>query len=483
MNLHNLKQDYPKMPVEIKNMISSEVENHLSEKKSKKFKKYKSIAAAAAIILLAGTTGYAASKLIELHSNKTGNYSYETEIINSQDNSATETDITDESYITVNFLYLPDPLVVTGLTDKLELEDPANPQPYYSYFSFYELPESGETYYTEHTDIIYKEELTIGDMPAIFYEKNVIGNQTNKYLYEVVNEEFNLLIQMNFDDRIGKDDAIKILENMVFSKTNNKNLQIGIGDLSYEPEEETSFIHMDYPEQVLSATKEELHTFHSIGETFTITGTANYTARSVDACVKGVQVFDNINQLPDDITEAMKYWNGDSPAFLDEEGNVLPDTLYYIKGGDGINTISEVLKTEEKDTKLVYIEVEYTNTDETSSIYDLLFYCQLYTLNDMGDYYEPYEYSLPKEVEGCDWVKGDLCSPTISHILSYNGVKAEDNNHILSISPGETYTVYHLYLVHEDYLDDMYVDLQENPGGSCTMIKDNFNISFVDISQ
>lgn len=36
MNLHNLKQDYPKMPVEIKNMISSEVENHLSEKKVKK---------------------------------------------------------------------------------------------------------------------------------------------------------------------------------------------------------------------------------------------------------------------------------------------------------------------------------------------------------------------------------------------------------------------------------------------------------------
>ena len=482
MNLHNLKQDYPKMPVEIKNMISSEVEHHVTQKKENKFRKYKSIAAAAAIVLFAGTTVYAADKLIELHAKKTGNYSYETEIINSQDSMTTEFILNEGEYLTVDFNYFPEPLAISG-EEKLTLIDPANPNPYYSNIIFYELPESGEANYTEHTNIISKEELTIGNMPAILYEENYIPRRS--FIYEVICKDYNILIQMSFDDRLSEVEAAKIIENMSFSKTTNPkaNNIIDIFKLDSESSEPETYICVDNPELPTYATKNELNSFHSIGETFTITGIANMQETNIDVCVRNVQIYDNINQIPSDFTNILTWYNGENPDFVDEEGNVLPNTLYFMKWGDGVNSINEVLETKTTNTKLVYIEVDYTNPSDANPIIDFLFHCELYPLNDMGDYYEISKYTLKKEIEGCDGVTADICNPTVSTIFYSNGTNAENKNHISYIAPGETHTVYHLFLVQEDELDNMYIDLQESLGAGEFMNRDNFNISFVDISQ
>lgn len=480
MNLHKLKQDYPKMPIEIKNMISSEIEYHLSNKKESKLKKYKSIAAIFAVILLAGTTIYAADKLIEMYSKKTGNYSYETEIKNSQDNSTTGFALNEGEYLAIDLNYLPEPLVVSE-EEKFTLIDPENPTPYYSYISFYELPESGETYTSEHTSVISTEELTIGGMPAVFYEKNAIVDQTNKYIYEVVCEEYNILIQMFFDDRIGKADAAKIIENMTFSTTTDSDAE-NIIDIFERPINPIISASNEQPETDYTATKEELYSFYSIGETFTIAGNENIAQKTVDVCVTDVQICDNINQLPRDFTEEFNYY-GENLDLIDSNGDVLPNTLYFIKGGDGTTTLNETLETKVTDTKLVYVEVDYTNPNETYCISDLLFYCELYTLNDMGNYYELSQHSIKEEVAGCDYIDSNLNNATTEHLLYSNGVKPEDNNHILRIDPGETYTVYHLFIVQEDELDNMYIDLQLNNCAPYILERDNFNISMVNISQ
>jgi len=481
MNLHNLKQDYPKMPVEIKNMISSEVENHLSEKGGKKFKKYKSIVAAAAIILLAGTTVYAADKLIEIYSTKTGNYAYETEIVNNSNEKPTTQDAT-ETYITVNYNYLPKNLE----TWNSYIIDPDDMHPfYYANFQFFELPEAGTSYKENYTNVTLQEEQIINNMTAIYTERKYSDASETMYRYDVICEEYNLLIRMIFYDNLDREDAVKIIENMSFATTDNENAEniIYIGALTpgpgtTEPEIITNATNPDY---VHSVTKEEMQDFHSIGETFSINLTANQQQVTVDVCVTDVKVYDNINQLPEGFKDVLTYIYGENIDIIDENGSFLPNTLYFMKNGDGVNTLDEILETRVTDTKLVCVEIDYTNPNE-NAIAELLYQCELYSLINTGDVYEVSQFALLKEVHDTDYLNADVCSPTLSSSMFYNDIDATQKNHITVIQPGETKTVYCLFHVQEDELDTMYIDLQDTVGAT-EICKDNLSVSFVDISQ
>ena len=61
----------------------------------------------------------------------------------------------------------------------------------------------------------------------------------------------------------------------------------------------------------------------------------------------------------------------DKQAFA-SDGTLLPVILTYVKEGDGVNTLDQVIRTEEEPQKLVCVTVDYTNTG-TETWKDIMF--------------------------------------------------------------------------------------------------------------
>ena len=79
---------------------------------------------------------------------------------------------------------------------------------------------------------------------------------------------------------------------------------------------------------------------HKIGEEFAVTGEADGESQNLRIKVTDVKVTDDVAIL--------------DPVFMDrdmldvdENGKLLPDTISYIKAGDGINTLDEVISSRE----------------------------------------------------------------------------------------------------------------------------------------
>ena len=75
-------------------------------------------------------------------------------------------------------------------------------------------------------------------------------------------------------------------------------------------------------------------------------------------CVDAVQVEDNLqllgqNNVPEEWTDA-----------VGTDGNLVNNTLSYIKSGNGIDSVDEIVKTESVKQKLVYATVTYTNKSD-----------------------------------------------------------------------------------------------------------------------
>ena len=66
------------------------------------------------------------------------------------------------------------------------------------------------------------------------------------------------------------------------------------------------------------------------------------------------------------------------------DGKLLPDTLLYQRQGDGVDSMPEIVRTEETKVKLVYAEVEYKNTD-SKAYQDVWYFADLIPIVKEGD--------------------------------------------------------------------------------------------------
>ena len=86
-----------------------------------------------------------------------------------------------------------------------------------------------------------------------------------------------------------------------------------------------------------------------------------YTAQISD-----VRITDRLDELDNSLLNQM-YTEED---LTDSSGKLLPRTVTVTKGGDGFDTVDEIISSEEKEQKLVLVDVTYTNlSDEDTVIY------------------------------------------------------------------------------------------------------------------
>ena len=148
---------------------------------------------------------------------------------------------------------------------------------------------------------------------------------------------------------------------------------------------------------------------------------------------------------------------------VNPEGRLISNNLSYIKAGDGVSTLDQIVKTESVKQKLVYTTVTYTNETD-SELNHILYLGNLVLLDHQNGKYKIYD---PEERNGSgyDRVEGD----SVARIgeMGYSSVKEEygnGGNYIPSLKPGESIQIEMAWIVNESDLGDMYLDLQGEGG-------------------
>ena len=197
---------------------------------------------------------------------------------------------------------------------------------------------------------------------------------------------------------------------------------------------------------------------HSVGETFDMsatgeTTTGEYLTTNISACVDSIQVADDLQLL--DADQIPEEWQ----TAVDEDGKLVKNTLSYVKSGDGVNTLDEVVDIQEVSQKLVYATVTYTNPSD-EEIDHMLYIGSLMLLDQENDSYtviDPNE----RSGDGYDRIIWDGAARTAE--MKYSDVtdfsQGNGGNYIPSLKPGESIQVHMAWIVNEPDLANMYLNL------------------------
>ena len=120
-----------------------------------------------------------------------------------------------------------------------------------------------------------------------------------------------------------------------------------------EPETDESETLMTFP-------KEKMKNIHLIGGEISLDQNGIEATPGLTAIVSDVTISDNISSLSENMLE------DDTKAAFDTDGNLLPMKVEYLKSGDGINTVDEVVETKEIPMKIVSVTVDYKNNGKTA---------------------------------------------------------------------------------------------------------------------
>ncbi len=301
--------------------------------------------------------------------------------------------------------------------------------------------------------------LTINGHDAI-YINNAYGsgsdpdwkNETIFILYEDVNR----ILSVNSWGHADKNELIKIAENISLTPTGNMVTTDGIsrwsefiGYMNESEEKRDETVEDDF--YFTETSKSQMANTHQIGKKFKIRSfldNENLTDLQLEATVTDIQTADDFSLL----TEKDRI-----PDYMNEliggDGKLICDTLNYIKDGDGVDTLPEIVRTQETALKLLYATVEFKNPS-TETIHDAWYMVSLMPVVRDGDTYKIFN----RADNTCDYVENEHVG--VKYEMSYMDVSggSKNNNYIPEIKPGESVTVHLAWVVNEDELDTLYLD-------------------------
>lgn len=293
-------------------------------------------------------------------------------------------------------------------------------------FQLYKLPENTKLkidfLYSENCENYRKDD----KVAIINYKYKVNSLNTNLYTKEAIitfdNSDY--MLDLIFTDNITREEILKIIDN-----------------LSLVPSDEK--VHGDY---IPWLDQNNQNTFSSSSNSIireegckNVGDTIHYTDLNIDVTLNSAEITDSFNGITTDgCGNPIDYSN-----CMDDNGNILSNKRTYIKRGDGINTIDEIIKEENIPIHLLKINATYKNTGtktEDITIYPCLF------VSDNGHplvYWESCgETKYHDSILGLSY-QSDMLSMDVSP--EYKGEK----NSIL-LEPNESADVQIVFLVAED---------------------------------
>lgn len=201
----------------------------------------------------------------------------------------------------------------------------------------------------------------------------------------------------------------------------------------------------------------------SVGET------AGVTWDDVDITINSVKFQDNFEEIT---TEGigLEY---DFSKYLDADGTLADNVRTWYKYGDGVNTIDEAVETEIMPARIMVVDLTYENKGSEE-----IEYCvcpSLITIDDEGNVVYPF-------------IRDNMyCEDSLSHLtydnhhFSFYTEHESSKNNIASFKPGEKADVQLAFIVYEDELSDLY--LQMNSYGNNMSDSVDNGCLFLDISS
>lgn len=499
MRLEDIKDTFPKMPEDIKNMIENEVavqiksrqeesmdpENTRQSEKTEenaKIIKYRKkrkdtvrrmlVASMAAALALATTVG--AGVVYQMHNEKVGKYGVKTKI-EGQQTAETENLGAKTDYVELTTSYLPDGMVQTE-EGKYSFED--NYMEGGISMVVYRLPQNEKVDDLLSTDVAESEELEVGGRPAVYLEK---VSSAAKKLYVIYAEHGYMLEMFAFPD-VTKDEMIRIAEGLTVvpsEKTEgNCVMQLCDWNQTEEAEEKGEPVDSD-SDREFSFDKTKMENTHAIGESINMEHAGIDNMPGLTATVTSVELSDNSSILADGMLDA------DAMKAFDADGNLLPMKLEYIKSGDGLNTTDEVVKTETLPQKIVYAAVKYENNG-TETLHDIMYNGGIAFLEEKGSQMQFADYFLLSDEEkasiGCDYRELERVGFSQEVYLSDVTGGERNNNYINELKPGESVTIHFAFKIPEEKLGEMYLTLS-NTGGVYSYDETSLAVGYVDIRQ
>lgn len=499
MRLEDMKDTFPKMPEDIKNMIEKEVavqiksrqeesmdpENTRQSEKTEentKIIKYRKkrkdtvrrmlVASMAAALALATTVG--AGVVYQMHNEKVGKYGVKTKI-EGQQTAETENLGAKTDYVELTASYLPDGMVQTE-EGKYSFED--NYMEGGISMVVYRLPQNEKVDDLLSTDVAESEELEVGGRPAVYLEK---VSSAAKKLYVIYAEHGYILEMFAFPD-VTKDEMIRIAEGFTVVPTEktegNCVMQLCDWNQTEEAEEKGEPVDSD-SDREFSFDKTKMENTHAIGESIDMEHAGIDNMPGLTATVTSVELSDNSSILADGMLDA------DAMKAFDADGNLLPMKLEYKKSGDGINTTDEVVKTETLPQKIVYATVKYENNG-TETLHDIMYNGGIAFLEEKGSQMQFADYFLLSDEEkasiDCDYRELERVGFSQEVYLSDVTGGERNNNYINELKPGESVTIHFAFKIPEEKLGEMYLTLS-NTGGVYSYDETSLAVGYVDIRQ
>jgi hypothetical protein len=477
MKLENLKQDLPETPDFIHQMIVSEVERQVKEENTvlqikRKHWSFGKIAAVAACAVLASSTiAYAGVNLYSIYSEKNGAYGVNTTVKSGTD-SDTGTILPDEvSEVIIQANYIPEGM---SWTDDNKLNYSAKEGGFSFLTLLLDQPDIDAA--IEDTDVVEMETRTFGKYNGTYICENdldVTDNVSyNQKFYLLCPEEYRVLVAY-VSNNVPREEAYKVMENIELVET---------GKMIETAEEYSRWSNYVNPKTETSDTEwttslsENQLAVHRIGEAVAVPAFAEdengewLDSSDITATVDQVQIADDLSLLKEErIPEEWK-------AAVGSDGKLVQNELSYIKSGDGVDSLDEVIQTKMEPQKLVAVDVTYTNNGNVD-LKNILYIASTTTVAYDAGTYSIYDYEM-QPGDGYDYVSGSSVASKYE-MQYYDAFKVYGNggNYIDSLAPGESVTVRMAWIVNERDLSDLYLDLYGSG------MEFNENTRLVDIRQ
>ena len=486
MQLEDRKNEFPKIPMEIRTMIEKEVEkqmynNVVTSMKRRPLPKRRMIAAILAASLTLGTTVFAAVQHYKMTVEKIGEYGAETRIDLIEEGTDrselvidNETDIispvekagVEVPEVVCEVGYVPEGMV--QVEEQKYLDERGHYVNNGFSFVFYAMDLGDDAFEMFDEDIVYQEELVIGGKEVIYLEKVAAENGANpfKKMY-VFYPEVHYVMELFIDSGTPKEEAVKFVERITLRPaTEADDKKSIVKDWTWSRYiESISEVYEPVEDDGYRMLKEDF-VMREIGETV--------HAGDLTARVENVEVFDDINVL------SPEYMDRDMLLYMDvidEEGNLLEGEKTYYKWGNGVDTVDEVLKTESVPRKLVYVTVAYTN-DGDEDLEEAIFNGSLLKVVEEGEELVIWDKKQNDEniTRGyTEWFDGEMFYYDV-----HGGER--NNNYIPSIKAGETVKVHMGFIVEEEVLPMMYLNL-DNYSSQLQFSETALEMGYIDIRQ
>ena len=361
MRLEDLKQEFPTMPEEMREMIEREVEKQVKTEQPQ-FRRGgrtagKVVAASLAAVMLLGTSVYAGVRAYHLQQEKTSDYSVTVKTVGEDTADSEKAALKAPEQIPnirMEVGYLPDGMV--------ETEDGK-----YSYAEnlykggvsivFYKMDTGDAQFEMLTTNVKETETIQINGYDGVYFVLHGGEGEEvsfNQRIY-VAYTDVHYVMELFAASDVSKEEALKIAKGTQLKPVSDENTPGIVHAFCWseylKSNQEAASVEAWNPST--SIPKSAMANTHAVGEPFAAVQTPSED--HIEINVTDVQIRDEVSLLDLSVLDHEDREN--LQRELDSSGKLLPVKINYIKYGDGIHSLNEVVDSREVPQKLLYVTV------------------------------------------------------------------------------------------------------------------------------